>query len=391
MSDAAEPVRLAVLAALIALEYGDSIGPLTIDEAKLAPAIRGAMTRADARAIAALLRLAANSPLAPALRISLRETFLDDDPADHAAAFCAIYWQLGVPGLSDDAKEQAAQLLSAVSSRSAISVTAHSRLTEGLQRAFDTFLTRCGENAMDEELEPLSGDVLAKLLWEDVGDWFALARSAARDNGDAWRLEQWDTVSADSIVSLDDVALLLLSCAGHQDPPAAVDLARWVAREGPVNTAALARRVAGQMAGPPAPLWQYIAVNIVPAFAVELFDGWELVPVDLARDDKAPLYYPLFDFCLERYHVEEGYGAIRRCSSDRDAPDEGSGNDDPVLLWQLITLNLYSEYPVHAGISYYVEEGRQIVPYPRADHVGAGSSEPDLHAHGTEQVGRLGQ
>ena len=35
-----------------------------------------------------------------------------------------------------------------------------------------------------------------------------------------------------------------------------------------------------------------MAVNMVPAFPVELFDGWELVPVDPACDDKAPIYYP---------------------------------------------------------------------------------------------------
>jgi hypothetical protein len=74
----------------------------------------------------------------------------------------------------------------------------------------------------------------------------------------------------------------------------------------------------GRRAGPPAALWQYIAVNMVPTFLVELFDGRELVPVDPARDDKAPLYYPdRVPFSPATYHFQNGYGAIRRRSGDR--------------------------------------------------------------------------
>jgi hypothetical protein len=91
---------------------------VTVDELDLARALRGDFTTiADTARMAALLLLADKSPLAGALCSSLRETFLHQDPADHAAAFGAIYWQFGVPGLSHEAKEQAAQLLFALGSR----------------------------------------------------------------------------------------------------------------------------------------------------------------------------------------------------------------------------------------------------------------------------------
>lgn len=117
MNDMHEPERLAVLAELIAPGSGDGpVGPVTIDELDLACALRGdSLTAAEAANMAALLRLADYSPLAGALRSSLCEMFLDEGPADDAAAFGVIYWQFGIPGLGDEAKDQAAQLLFALS------------------------------------------------------------------------------------------------------------------------------------------------------------------------------------------------------------------------------------------------------------------------------------
>ena len=121
------------------------------------------------------------------------------------------------------------------------------------------------------------------------------------------------------------------------------------------------------MAGPPAILWQYIAVNVVPAFPLELSGGWELAPIDPAHDEKTPLWYPhITPFSPAAFHFDNDYGAIRKRSDDLDAPAEDSDSSDPVLLWPLITLNLYSDYPVHAGISYYVEQGRRIALPPGA-------------------------
>lgn len=116
MNDTHQREGLAALAALIAPGSGDgTVGPVTIDELDLARALRGdSLTAAEAANIAALLRLADNSPLAGVLRQSLCEMFIDESPADHAAAFGVIYWQYGIPGLGDEAKEQAAQLLFAL-------------------------------------------------------------------------------------------------------------------------------------------------------------------------------------------------------------------------------------------------------------------------------------
>ncbi len=55
------------------------------------------MTGANAATIAALLRLADGTPLAGALRLTMRESLLDDDPTDRAAAFGALYARFGSP------------------------------------------------------------------------------------------------------------------------------------------------------------------------------------------------------------------------------------------------------------------------------------------------------
>jgi len=50
--------------------------------------------------------------------VALQEQFVDSDQDDHAVTFGAIYWQFGMSGLSDDAKEQAARVLARLGGRS---------------------------------------------------------------------------------------------------------------------------------------------------------------------------------------------------------------------------------------------------------------------------------
>ena len=130
MTDAAEPGRLDVLAALLEADPDVSreacawvradgsaaeaslIDSATASEWDLAAAVRGeAMNDADVNAIVALLRLADGSALAGALGIALREAFLSNDPADHAATFAGVYRRLAAPGLDREATERADTLL----------------------------------------------------------------------------------------------------------------------------------------------------------------------------------------------------------------------------------------------------------------------------------------
>jgi hypothetical protein len=130
MTEKPAPERLDVLAALFEADRDAShvanawvkadgspadeslIYTATSEEWDLAAAIRGdAMNDVDVNAITALLRMAGSSPLAAALRIGLRELFLDDDPADHAAAFAGLYRRLALPGLDSDAKDRAEPVL----------------------------------------------------------------------------------------------------------------------------------------------------------------------------------------------------------------------------------------------------------------------------------------
>jgi hypothetical protein len=235
------------------------------------------------------------------------------------------------------------------------------RLVDGLQRAFDAFITRPDPEPVPasagrrRSLRPAPkpvlrpGQPLADLIRAELGDWKEAVRAAARANGDTRRLQQLeDAQGLEDILPVHRVQGLLQPQMDRLD------------------TAVLARRIAGDMAGPPAALWQYIAVNVVPAFPLDLLDGWELAPIDTVHDEKTPLWYPgRTPFNPAYFHFENDYGAIRRLSGEHDAPPEESDSSGPVLLWPLITLNLYSDYPVHAGISYYVEQGRRVAPQPR--------------------------
>jgi hypothetical protein len=176
------------------------------------------------------------------------------------------------------------------------------------------------------------------------------ACAAARANGDTRRLERLEHSATLNNVFVDSIQTMLQSRTGTPD------------------TEVLARRIAGYMAGPPAVLWQYIAVNVVPAFPLDLFGGWELAPISPAHDEKTPLWYShTTPYDPAAHHFDNDYGALRRSSGEQEFPAEESDCSDPVLLWPLIALNLYSDYPVHAGVSYYVEQGRRIVPRPETE------------------------
>jgi hypothetical protein len=140
-----------------------------------------------------------------------------------------------------------------------------------------------------------------------------------------------------------------------------------LAAEGPQpDTLAVPRRVARSMTGPPRPLWQYIAVSVAPAFPLAVFGGWELAPIDLVRDGELPLGYGYVHspYSPGAFHLEHGYGALRHPSGEGDVPDQASESDKPVLTLPLLALNLASDHPVHAGVSYYVEPGRDIALRP---------------------------
>lgn len=90
----------------------------TAEERRLAEALRGSpgmeLPEPDAEAIAALLRLADDSPQATILAAGLLQKFLIPDdswqaPArdEHAAAFTELYRKLALPGMAADATERA--------------------------------------------------------------------------------------------------------------------------------------------------------------------------------------------------------------------------------------------------------------------------------------------
>ena len=135
------PLRLDVLAALVDYDalasgaadswvHGDGmpytaaeaalIATASMDEWSLAEALRGGpgeVSDPGQAAIAALLRLASGTGLAPALGIGLRAVFLPDGDGpertrpERTTAFADVYQRLALPGLADDTREQATALL----------------------------------------------------------------------------------------------------------------------------------------------------------------------------------------------------------------------------------------------------------------------------------------
>jgi hypothetical protein len=137
------------------------------------------------------------------------------------------------------------------------------------------------------------------------------------------------------------------------------------------DTLGVARRIARYTIGPSQQPWQYITVSLSPASPITLFDGWELAPVDMVHDAKLPVTY--HDNLLPgsvsiggRLHLKAGYGALRRPFGEGDVPGDVSRTDTRALTLPLLVLNLASDHPVHAGVSYYVEPGRCVIRPPHA-------------------------
>ena len=243
----------------------------------------------------------------------------------------------------------------------------YERLVHGLKRAFDAYLAQPGPTPDRPvpvgrlERKPLFGapeDRLWSLITAELGDWHDLARSAAEANANSARAAMWDRSPyhqfSRGVPPLEIVCALLSSQAAAQ------------------GTMALAKRVAAYMAGPPERLWQYIAVSMTPAFPVKVFADWEIAPIDLVNDTSLPFVHQIttIPFSPQDFHFYHHYGALRHPSGDLDVPaedSEGIGQVQPgdqLLAVPLLALNLASDHPVHAGISYYVEPGKDLAAPP---------------------------
>lgn len=195
--------------------------------------------------------------------------------------------------------------------------------------------------------------------WPGPGDTEAGAQeSEARPESPAWKRRRFDGLPVHAMLEL-------LAMAGPQP-----------------DTLAVARRAACYMQGPSGLLWQYIAVSVSPAWPVGLFGGWEVAPIDLVRDEKLPLSYGRLVYPNSpcEFHLARGYGALRRPSGEGDVPDEESESDERVLTLPLLALNLASDHPVHAGVSYYVNpgRGRAMPPGARPENAGFCSQPREL-------------
>jgi hypothetical protein len=173
------------------------------------------------------------------------------------------------------------------------------------------------------------------------------------------RPSRWTSPSRETILST------ATACPLHEV------LKLLTAEENP-DTLALSRRVADHISGQPEPMWQYIAVSIRPAYPVALHAGWQLAPVDGANDALLPLGYPdgyLAPFTPEAFHLEHGYGAIRRVSGETDVLGEGSARENRELTPLMLLLNLATDHPVHASFVYYIDPGtgRTLPPELRSE------------------------
>ena len=74
-----------------------------------------------------------------------------------------------------------------------------------------------------------------------------------------------------------------------------------------------------------------------------------MAPIDLVRDEKLPLGYGrlVYPNSPGAFHLEHGYGALRRPSGEGDVPEEESGSDERVLTLPKITINNNTDQPVN--------------------------------------------
>jgi hypothetical protein len=117
-----ERVRLSVVAALVSSSVPTD--PATVDESRLADALRGVPAEPggaavpDAAALADLLALAEGTPSSGGFVTGLQQAFLIPDDSRHAlareettAAFADVYRRLALPGLSGEAGSRALAIL----------------------------------------------------------------------------------------------------------------------------------------------------------------------------------------------------------------------------------------------------------------------------------------
>jgi hypothetical protein len=221
-------------------------------------------------------------------------------------------------------------------------------LVDGLQRGLDAYLAQKASPAGSSSrrlkgLPSIPETELDVVMRERFPDWLDVAADLAVANG---RDERWlSRRHFGTARVLAQQLLELLKLAGPLP-----------------DTAAVARRAAGYLAGRPLPLWEYVTVDIaVPVTGVRLFNGWELCGVDRANDPTLPVEYPegFEDLWSPGVLHAARFGTLRRPADARTLQDTSTDESD--LLWPLIALSLLGATPVRAFIAYLVEPGRRVI------------------------------
>lgn len=139
--------------------------------------------------------------------------------------------------------------------------------------------------------------------------------------------------------------------------------------EGDFDKRSLVRELAGYLAGPPIPVWDYVIIDadLELQAPVEVVDGWELVTLSRAELESlvgipsGARYIPDPPFPLKLY---SGLGMLRRIDPDAKAVSGWLLYFDfrPAhTLWQpLLALSLYQNHVVQLWAKYKVEPGRRV-------------------------------
>lgn len=142
-----------------------------------------------------------------------------------------------------------------------------------------------------------------------------------------------------------------------------------VLAEGDVDKRTLVKELAGYLAGPPIPVWDYaiIDADLELRAPIELVDGWELVTptreelASLGGIPSAARHVPEPPFPLDMY---SGLAMLRRIDADAKAVTGWLLYFDfrPAhTLWQpLLALSLYQNPVVQLWAKYKVEPGRRV-------------------------------
>lgn len=229
-------------------------------------------------------------------------------------------------------------------------------LVDGFRRVLDMYLAeKANPPKAKRPRRPtfqLTVTRLPTILREQFPNWADIVQTAARANGrDIQRPNgrDWRTAIA-SWSSFEDDARELLEFAGENP-----------------DTEAIARRIAGALAGKPIPAWEYVTVDVsVPLTSFPLFDGWQLCSVDRANDPTLPISYATYlseAWTPDSLHIQ-GFGALRRPKPAHSLDKTEPGDHE--LIWPLLTLNLLDLPAVRAFTAYLVEPGRSIITPPDA-------------------------